>query len=74
MNPAASSWVGVVVVSKLPVLSTLCSLLPLCAAPASGKLAALVPTGMVHTDLNTEHHLQLFNPFIATLKLVMEGF
>jgi hypothetical protein len=55
MNFAASSCVGAVVVSMLHVLPTLCSLLPLCAAPASGKLAALVPAGMAHIDLNTEH-------------------
>jgi hypothetical protein len=54
MNISASIWVGAVVVSMLPVLPTLCSLLPLCAAPASGKLAALAPAGMAHIDLNTE--------------------
>jgi hypothetical protein len=47
------------VVSMLPVLPILCFLLPLCAAPASGKLAALVPTGMVHIDLNKEHHFAI---------------
>jgi hypothetical protein len=59
MSPVASSWVVAVVVSMLPGLPTLCSLLPQCVAPVSGKPAAAVPTGMVHIDLNTKHHCSI---------------
>jgi len=59
MSPVASSLVVAVVVSKLPGLPTPCSLPRQCVAPVSGKPAAVVPTDMVHIDLNTKHHCSI---------------
>jgi hypothetical protein len=66
MSPVTSSWVVAVVVSKLPGLPTLCSLVPQSRAPVSCKPAAVVLTGTVHIDLNTKHHIPVPNNIYIT--------